>query len=166
MWNQRSARVAEMGAELGGRHWAGRLCSAGAPFRGSTHSLTRTLARWLAAAAAIHVPFSPSLHALRINPANGPARPVPRFPRPSPLTAHRTRSSHSLPLLEQREADNMAQPAKRPARARSPPGTLDHLLGAFSRIQPNETLDHAIRYLGTWSGTDKVSTAFHVERQQ
>jgi len=31
----------------------------------------------------------------------------------------------------------------------------DLILGSFSSVPPSETLDHLIRYLGTWSGTDK-----------
>jgi len=31
----------------------------------------------------------------------------------------------------------------------------DGLLDCFRRIQPSETLDHLIRFLGTWSGSDK-----------
>ncbi|KAI0264343.1 hypothetical protein BC834DRAFT_257973 [Gloeopeniophorella convolvens] len=32
----------------------------------------------------------------------------------------------------------------------------DLTLGAFSNVQPSETLDHLIRYLSTWSGSDKL----------
>ncbi|KAI0067265.1 hypothetical protein BV25DRAFT_1959929 [Artomyces pyxidatus] len=32
----------------------------------------------------------------------------------------------------------------------------DLLLGAFARAAPSETLDHLIRYLSTWSGSDKL----------
>ncbi|KAK0566082.1 hypothetical protein OC861_003444 [Tilletia horrida] len=43
-------------------------------------------------------------------------------------------------------------------RAKVPraPTSTDQILGAFSRVPPSPTLDHLIRYLGTWSGTDKV----------
>ncbi|KAK0527179.1 hypothetical protein OC834_003274, partial [Tilletia horrida] len=43
-------------------------------------------------------------------------------------------------------------------RARVPraPTSTDQILGCFSRVPPSPTLDHLIRYLGTWSGTDKV----------
>lgn len=30
----------------------------------------------------------------------------------------------------------------------------DLILGSFSLVQPSETLDHLIRYLGTWSGSE------------
>ncbi|VDB83761.1 unnamed protein product [Peniophora sp. CBMAI 1063] len=32
----------------------------------------------------------------------------------------------------------------------------DATLGAFSRVAPSETLDHLLRYLSTWSGSDKL----------
>ncbi|KAF9533903.1 hypothetical protein CPB83DRAFT_757093 [Crepidotus variabilis] len=32
----------------------------------------------------------------------------------------------------------------------------DSILGCFSHVQPSETLDHLVRYLGTWSGSDKL----------
>ncbi|KAF9466618.1 peroxisomal biogenesis factor 11 [Collybia nuda] len=32
----------------------------------------------------------------------------------------------------------------------------DLILGSFSSVQPSNTLDHLIRYLGTWSGSDKL----------
>ncbi|KAF8910563.1 hypothetical protein CPB84DRAFT_1672521 [Gymnopilus junonius] len=32
----------------------------------------------------------------------------------------------------------------------------DAILGCFSHLQPSETLDHLVRYLGTWSGSDKL----------
>jgi hypothetical protein len=36
--------------------------------------------------------------------------------------------------------------------------TLAHLndavLGAFSRVNPSPTLDHLLRYLSTWSGSE------------
>ncbi|KAI0322740.1 hypothetical protein OF83DRAFT_424958 [Amylostereum chailletii] len=43
----------------------------------------------------------------------------------------------------------------------SPPGkTLarlnDATLGAFARVPPSEPLDHLLRYLSTWSGSDKL----------
>lgn len=41
-------------------------------------------------------------------------------------------------------------------RARPPPTFVDSTLGAFSNVAPNPTLDHLIRYLSTWSGTDKA----------
>ncbi|KAN0065589.1 hypothetical protein ACQY0O_000707 [Thecaphora frezii] len=44
------------------------------------------------------------------------------------------------------------QPRK---KARSPNPT-DKILGCFSNVPPSERLDHVIRYLGTWSGTDKA----------
>jgi hypothetical protein len=31
----------------------------------------------------------------------------------------------------------------------------DLVLGAFSRVPPSKELDHAVRFLGTWSGSDK-----------
>lgn len=30
----------------------------------------------------------------------------------------------------------------------------DSILGSFAFIQPSETLDHLVRYLGTWSGSE------------
>jgi len=30
------------------------------------------------------------------------------------------------------------------------------ILGSFSHVQPSETIDHLIRFLGTWSGSDKL----------
>ncbi|KAL9938876.1 hypothetical protein V8E36_002595 [Tilletia maclaganii] len=45
--------------------------------------------------------------------------------------------------------------AKRSRVPRAPTAT-DHILGCFSRVEPSPGLDHLIRYLGTWSGTDKV----------
>ncbi|KAG6830872.1 hypothetical protein H0H92_014237 [Tricholoma furcatifolium] len=42
--------------------------------------------------------------------------------------------------------------------ALSKPYTLarlnDSILGSFGSLQPNETLDHLVRYLGTWSGSE------------
>ncbi|KAI0034218.1 hypothetical protein K488DRAFT_84192 [Vararia minispora EC-137] len=32
----------------------------------------------------------------------------------------------------------------------------DATLGAFARVPPSETLDHLLRYLSTWSGSDKL----------
>ncbi|RDB25918.1 hypothetical protein Hypma_006765 [Hypsizygus marmoreus] len=32
----------------------------------------------------------------------------------------------------------------------------DLILGTFSHLQPSETLDHLVRFLGTWSGSDKL----------
>ncbi|TEB34585.1 hypothetical protein FA13DRAFT_1685032 [Coprinellus micaceus] len=31
----------------------------------------------------------------------------------------------------------------------------DAILGCFAHVKPSETLDHLVRYLGTWSGSDK-----------
>jgi len=45
--------------------------------------------------------------------------------------------------------------AARAPKAR-PPNTTDAVLGVFSKVQPNATLDHLIRYLQTWSGADKA----------
>lgn len=36
------------------------------------------------------------------------------------------------------------------------PNLTDKVLGSFSHVEPSPSLDHAIRYLSTWSGTDKV----------
>jgi hypothetical protein len=30
----------------------------------------------------------------------------------------------------------------------------DGVLGAFSRLKPSPTLDHLLRYLSTWSGSE------------
>lgn len=32
----------------------------------------------------------------------------------------------------------------------------DAILGCFSHAKPSETMDHLVRYLGTWSGSDKL----------
>ncbi|KAF5359846.1 hypothetical protein D9756_003509 [Leucocoprinus leucothites] len=32
----------------------------------------------------------------------------------------------------------------------------DVILGCFGRVKPSETLDHLVRFLGTWSGSDKL----------
>jgi hypothetical protein len=42
------------------------------------------------------------------------------------------------------------------SKAVRPANATDAVLGAFSNVPPNETLEHLIRYLGTWSGFDKV----------
>ncbi|PWN40560.1 hypothetical protein IE81DRAFT_325423 [Ceraceosorus guamensis] len=47
----------------------------------------------------------------------------------------------------------MSRPAGKAPRALN---TTDLVLGSFSNVPPNETLNHAIRYLGTWSGFDKA----------
>ena len=44
----------------------------------------------------------------------------------------------------------MAQPPKAITLAR----LNDATLGAFAHVQPSETLDHLVRYLGTWSGSE------------
>lgn len=49
--------------------------------------------------------------------------------------------------------------ASRPIMSRSKAGANiarlnDLTLGAFSSVQPSETLDHLIRYLSTWSGSE------------
>lgn len=36
----------------------------------------------------------------------------------------------------------------------------DLILGSFSHIQPSETVDHLIRYLGTWSGSELVHVVY------
>lgn len=41
-------------------------------------------------------------------------------------------------------------------RARPPPNWVDKSLGCFSNLPPSPLLDHLIRYLSTWSGTDKA----------
>ncbi|KIS72018.1 uncharacterized protein UMAG_00440 [Mycosarcoma maydis] len=41
---------------------------------------------------------------------------------------------------------------RRSSRTRNP---TDKVLGCFSNVEPSERLDHMIRYLSTWSGTDK-----------
>ena len=42
--------------------------------------------------------------------------------------------------------------------------TLAHLndvtLGCFGRLQPSDTLDHLVRYLGTWSGSELRIVSF------
>ena len=32
----------------------------------------------------------------------------------------------------------------------------DKILGCLSRLQPSETIEHLVRYLGTWSGSEYV----------
>ncbi|KAF8150061.1 hypothetical protein B0H34DRAFT_732268 [Crassisporium funariophilum] len=32
----------------------------------------------------------------------------------------------------------------------------DAILGSFAHFRPSETIDHLVRYLGTWSGSDKL----------
>ncbi|SPO36198.1 uncharacterized protein PSFLO_01669 [Pseudozyma flocculosa] len=46
-----------------------------------------------------------------------------------------------------------AHPRKKAPRQ---PNPTDRILGCFSNVAPSERLDHLIRYLGTWSGTDKA----------
>ncbi|CAO1618441.1 unnamed protein product [Sympodiomycopsis kandeliae] len=41
-------------------------------------------------------------------------------------------------------------------RRRAPPNWADKTLGSFSNVPPSPLLDHLIRYLSTWSGTDKA----------
>lgn len=50
----------------------------------------------------------------------------------------------------------MSKPAsqRRPSSARATNST-DKILGCFSNVEPSQRLDHMIRYLSTWSGTDK-----------
>lgn len=48
--------------------------------------------------------------------------------------------------------------AARPARKRNP---TDRYLGCFSNVAPSPALDHLVRYLSTWSGTDKVTELRH-----
>ncbi|PWN51849.1 hypothetical protein IE53DRAFT_33674 [Violaceomyces palustris] len=50
----------------------------------------------------------------------------------------------------------MSHQPLRKQRAARVPNPTDRILGCFSRVQPSERLDHAIRYLSTWSGTDKA----------
>ncbi|KAG6821336.1 hypothetical protein H0H93_000197 [Arthromyces matolae] len=38
----------------------------------------------------------------------------------------------------------------------------DVVLGSFGSLQPNEVLDHLVRYLGTWSGSDKLFMVLEV----
>lgn len=45
------------------------------------------------------------------------------------------------------------------ARALRQRNPTDRFLGCFSNVQPSPRLDHLIRYLSTWSGTDKVRRA-------
>lgn len=51
-------------------------------------------------------------------------------------------------------------------RKSNPPTASDHVLGIFKHVEPNEGLDHVVRYFGTWSGTDKVSTERDRERER
>jgi len=61
-----------------------------------------------------------------------------------------SRHHHPLELLPAMSQSASSSKAVRPANA------TDAVLGAFSNVPPNETLEHLIRYLGTWSGFDKV----------
>lgn len=53
----------------------------------------------------------------------------------------------------------MSKPASATSTLRKPsshaPNPTDKILGCFSNIEPSPRLDHLIRYLSTWSGTDK-----------
>lgn len=48
----------------------------------------------------------------------------------------------------------MSKPVYKRPSPRAPNPT-DRILGCFSHVEPNERLDHLIRYLSTWSGADK-----------
>lgn len=37
------------------------------------------------------------------------------------------------------------------------PNPTDKVLGCFSKFEQSPRLDHIVRYLSTWSGTDKVT---------
>ncbi|SAM69121.1 uncharacterized protein UBRO_00691 [Ustilago bromivora] len=53
----------------------------------------------------------------------------------------------------------MSKPTPAAAGLRRPsrmPNPTDKVLGCFSNIEPSPRLDHMIRYLSTWSGTDKA----------
>ena len=52
----------------------------------------------------------------------------------------------------------MSKPAPTAAggrRSSRTPNPTDKILGCFSNVEPSPRLDHMIRYLSTWSGTDK-----------
>ena len=36
----------------------------------------------------------------------------------------------------------------------------DTILGCFAHVKPSETLDHLVRYLGTWSGSELRTNDF------
>jgi hypothetical protein len=42
----------------------------------------------------------------------------------------------------------------------------DFTLGAFSNVRPSETLDHLIRYLSTWNGSECVISFFSITGTQ
>ena len=45
-------------------------------------------------------------------------------------------------------------------RSLTPAHLNDVILGCFGRLQPSDTLDHLVRYLGTWSGSELRITSF------
>ncbi|EIN10034.1 hypothetical protein PUNSTDRAFT_102011 [Punctularia strigosozonata HHB-11173 SS5] len=44
----------------------------------------------------------------------------------------------------------------RTSKAINPSNLSDSVLGCFAIVPPSETLDHLVRYLSTWSGSDKL----------
>ena len=42
----------------------------------------------------------------------------------------------------------------RSSKSLTPARLNDLVLGCFGRLQPSDTLDHLVRYLGTWSGSE------------
>lgn len=53
-------------------------------------------------------------------------------------------------------ATTTASAAASRRRVRPAPNWADKTLGCFGNVPPNAVLDHIIRYLSTWSGTDKA----------
>lgn len=69
--------------------------------------------------------------------------------------------THSAGDVEQErlERENREQLASdsdmsRSSKSLTPARLNDAILGCFGRLQPSDTLDHLVRYLGTWSGSE------------
>ena len=48
----------------------------------------------------------------------------------------------------------------RSSKSLTPARLNDAILGCFGRLQPSDTLDHLVRYLGTWSGSELRIASF------
>ncbi|CAO1627999.1 unnamed protein product [Parajaminaea phylloscopi] len=64
----------------------------------------------------------------------------------------------SQPTPQPSQPANRRMAARRQQQQQQPlqPNWADKTLGCFSHVQPSPTLDHLIRFLSTWSGTDKA----------
>ena len=49
----------------------------------------------------------------------------------------------------------------RSSKSLTPARLNDVILGCFGRLQPSDTLDHLVRYLGTWSGSELRITSLN-----